>query len=55
MRVSDLDLGAFICATSIEAVAHNAVLHRCAMLPETDSGAPVDGAARLVAGYLKGA
>ena len=55
MRVGDLDLAAFICATSIEAVTHNAVLHRCAMLSQADSGAPVDGAARLVAGYLKGA
>jgi len=53
LRVHDLDLAAFICVTSIEALTHNAVLHS-AMLPAAAMDALIDEGARLVTGYLKG-
>lgn len=53
VRATDLDLAAFVCVTSIEALTHTAVLHR----PDTLSGdavdALVDEATRLVVGYLR--
>jgi len=53
LRVSDLDLAAFVCASSIEAVAHNAVLHRGETLSAAATEALVDEATRLLVGYLK--
>jgi AcrR family transcriptional regulator len=53
IRVSDLDLAAFVFVTTVEALTHAAVLHR----PETLSGAGtkhfVDEVSRLLAGYLR--
>jgi AcrR family transcriptional regulator len=53
LRVDDLELAAFVCVTTIEALTHNAVLH----YPKTPAGeamqALIDEGARLVSGYLK--
>ena len=54
LRVDNLELAAFICVTSIEAVTHNAVLHHSKMLSDETTEALIDAAARLVVGYLKG-
>jgi AcrR family transcriptional regulator len=51
VRVADLDLAAFVCVTSIEALAHNAVLRGEERLLDGE-GTLVDEATRLVAGYL---
>lgn len=53
VRVADLDLAAFLCATAIEAVAHTAVLYRSDELTDAAIAALVDEATRLVVGYLK--
>lgn len=52
LRVSDLDLAAFVCASAIEAVAHNAVLHRGEALTAEALETLIDAATRLVVGYL---
>ena len=52
--VLDLDLAAFICVTSIEALTHNAVLHHARMLSDEAMDALVDEGTRLIVGYLKG-
>ena len=52
LRVVDLGLAAFVCVTSIEALTHNAVLHRSEMLSDETVGALVEEATRLVVGYL---
>ena len=54
LRVDDLELAAFVCVTSIEALTHNAVLHHPEMLSDEAMEALIDEAARLVVGYLKG-
>ena len=53
LRVKNLQLAAFLCVTSIEAVTHNAVLHHTKMLSDDMTDALIDGAARMVIGYLK--
>jgi AcrR family transcriptional regulator len=53
LRVTDLKLAAFLCATSIEAISHNAVLHRDEVLSERSMEKLVDQTTRLVMGYLK--
>ena len=52
LRIIDLDLAAFVCVTSIEALAHTAVLHRSERLSGEVVEKLVDEATRLVAGYL---
>ena len=52
LRTIDLDLAAFVCVTSIEALAHTAVLHRSERLSGEAVERLVDEATRLVAGYL---
>ncbi len=52
LRVDDLDLAAFICVTTIEALTHNAVLHHGRALAGEAMDALVDEGARLIAGYL---
>jgi AcrR family transcriptional regulator len=53
LRDLDLDLAAFVCVTSIEALTHTAVLHRADMLSDEAVGTLIDEATRLVLGYLR--
>ena len=53
LRMIDLGLAAFVCVTSIEALAHTAVLHRSEKLSDEAVGTLVDEATRLVVGYLQ--
>lgn len=53
LRVVDLDLAAFVCVTSIEALTHTAVLHRPEVLSDEAVGTLVDEATRLVIRYLR--
>ena len=53
LRTVDLDLAAFVCVTSIEALTHTAVLHRADMLCDEAVETLVDEAARLVLRYLR--
>jgi|SRR6185312_1658697 len=53
VRVLDLDLAAFVCVSTIEALTHTAVLHRPDFLSDAAVGALVDEATRLVLGYLR--
>jgi AcrR family transcriptional regulator len=53
LSVTNLDLAAFVCATSIEALAHNAVLHHGDMFSATSAEALIENATRLVVRYLK--
>jgi AcrR family transcriptional regulator len=54
LRVDDLELATFVCATSIEALTHNAVLHYSKVFSDEAMEALIDEGARLVTGYLKG-
>lgn len=53
LRAVDLDLAAFVCVTSIEALTHTAVLHRPEVLSDEVVGTLVDEATRLVMRYLQ--
>jgi AcrR family transcriptional regulator len=53
IRTIDLGLAAFVCVTSIEALAHTAVLHRSEKLSDEMVGTLVDETTRLVVGYLR--
>jgi AcrR family transcriptional regulator len=53
LRAVDLELAAFVCVTSIEAVTHTAVLHRPEALSKKAVGTLVDEATRLVLRYLQ--
>ena len=55
IRVRDLELAAFLCASAIEAIAHNAVLHRGDVLSEEATDALVGEATRMMMGYLQAA
>jgi AcrR family transcriptional regulator len=54
LRVDDLELAAFVCVTSIEALTHNAVLHYSSTLSDQTMEALISEGARLVTGYRKG-
>jgi len=54
LRVDDLELATFVCATTIEALTHNAVLHYSKVFSDEAMEALIDEGARLVTGYLKG-
>jgi AcrR family transcriptional regulator len=54
LSVDDLELASFVCVTSIEALAHNAVLHHSGRFSDEAMEALIDEAARLVIGYVKG-
>jgi len=54
LGVVDLDLAAWVCVTSIEALTHNAVLHHSKALSDEAMEKLVDEGTRLVVGYLKG-
>lgn len=49
----DLEVAAFVCVTSIEALTHNAVLHHSEMLSDEAAENLVDEASRLVIRYLQ--
>jgi len=53
LRMTDLGLATYVCVTSIEALTHNAVLHRSEMLSDEARGMLVDETTRLVVGYLQ--
>ncbi|GMP00813.1 TetR/AcrR family transcriptional regulator [Bradyrhizobium sp. TM239] len=53
MRKVDLDVATFICVSTIEAIAHNMVLHGAEMLSEKTVRTLVDETTRLVVGYLR--
>lgn len=53
LYVADVGLAAFVCATSIEALAHNAVLHHAEMSSDEAAEALIDEATRLIVGYLR--
>ena len=53
LRTVDLGLAAFVCVTSIEALAHTAVLHRSEKLSDEVVRTLVDETTRLVVGYLR--
>jgi AcrR family transcriptional regulator len=53
IRTADLELAAFVCVTSIEALTHTAVLHHDIVADEATE-ALVDEATRMVVGYLTG-
>jgi AcrR family transcriptional regulator len=53
LAVADVTLAAFICATAIEALAHNAVLYPEEMVSDDSVSALVEDTTRLVVGYLK--
>jgi AcrR family transcriptional regulator len=52
-RALDLDLAAFVCVTSIEALTHTAVLYRSEALSDEQMGPLIDEATRLVVRYLQ--
>jgi AcrR family transcriptional regulator len=51
--VTDLDLGAFICVTVVEALTHTAVLHRPDILIDEKAEQFVDEVTELVVRYLR--
>lgn len=53
LRMADLGLAAFVCVTSIEALAHTAVLHSSEKLSNDTIRTLVDETTRLVVGYLQ--
>jgi AcrR family transcriptional regulator len=53
LRAVDLELAAFVCVTSIEALTHTAVLHHPKVFSDEGMGALVDEATRLVVRYLQ--
>ncbi len=52
LRVTDLDLAAYVCVTSIEALTHDAVLHRTELLSDERVGKLIDEVSVLVLRYL---
>jgi len=53
VAVADVGLAAFVCATSIEALAHNAVLHCPELSSDEMIQRLIDETSRLIVGYLK--
>jgi AcrR family transcriptional regulator len=53
LRAVDLDLAAFVCVTSIEALTHTAVIHTAELLTDERANALVDEATRLIVRYLR--
>ena len=54
LAVADVEMAAFVCATAIEAIAHNAVLHQPEVFSESNARTLIEETARLVLGYLTG-
>jgi len=55
LGVDDLELAAFVCVTSIEALTHSAVLHYPKLFSDEAMDALIDESARLVTQFLTGA
>jgi hypothetical protein len=53
LRTLDIELAAFVCVTSIEALTHNAVLHHAERFAEARFAPLIDEATRLIVGYLQ--
>lgn len=53
LRPLDVELAAFVCVSSIEAVTHGAVLHRPDLLKKAAVETLVDEATRLIVAYLR--
>jgi AcrR family transcriptional regulator len=53
LRAADLGLAAFVCVTSIEALAHTAVLHSDEKLSDETINTLIGETTRLVIGYLR--
>jgi len=53
LRPMDLALATFVCVSSIEALAHNAVLHGEARLTEEAGEVLIEEASRLIVAYLQ--
>jgi len=53
LRVTDIPRAAFVCATSIEALAHNAVLHHPDILSDDLAQGLIEDTTRLVVQFLK--
>jgi len=53
LQLEDVELATFVCATSIEALAHNAVLHHAELSSKGAVSALIDEASRMILGYLK--
>lgn len=51
LRPVDLDLAVYVCVTSIEALAHNAVL-RSTRFTDQEADALIEEASRMIVGYL---
>jgi Tetracyclin repressor-like, C-terminal domain len=49
----DLGVATFVCATTIEALTHTAILHRPDVLSDEAVATLVDEATRLLVGYLQ--
>lgn len=52
VRVADLDLAAFVCVTTIEALTHNAVLRPAKVMQDTAMDRLAEETTRLIVGYL---
>lgn len=53
LRMVDLGIATYVCVTSIEALAHTAVLHHAGMLSDKAVETLIDETTRLVVGYLQ--
>ena len=51
--MADLDLAAFICVTSVEALTHGAVLHNPELLAPNRVDRFIEEASRLILRYLR--
>ena len=52
-RAVDLELAAFVCFTSVEALTHNAVIHHSENFSDETFEALVEEATRLIVRYLR--
>lgn len=53
IRAVDLELAAFVCVTTVEALTHTAVLHHSETFSEETFAALIEEATRLIVGYLR--
>jgi len=53
LGIADRDMAAFVCVTTVEALTHAAVVHRCEVLSDERANAFVDEVTTLILRYLK--